>query len=395
MRAALDKLAGMRRHVGPLLVMVGGLFLMLVIFATAPKLEPQDVSAAIPIIDVAYASPSRMRMRVTAHGTVVPKTESQLVPEVAGVVVSVSEAMVAGGFFHRGDVLVGIDRLDYEVAVVQAQSRLASAESELASARRAFKRQEELVTAQSGSESKKDDARNRMVAAEAALREAQALVRRAERDLDRTRLVAPYDGRVRSERVDPGQFVSRGETIANLYSVDFAEVRLPVHDEDLAFLPLPLDGALDDGDRLDLVLRSRFAGREHAWPARIVRTEGEIDPKTRMVNLVAEVPSPYRQRGSTPPLTAGLFVEAEIFGREFEDVTLVPRSALQGDDRVYVVDGEGRLTERNVNVLRVVGDDAYLQGLGKGDAICTSCLPGDGIGQRVRTAAGGLPEAGL
>ena len=90
------------------------------------------------------------------------------------------------------------------------------------------------------SESSLDGARNRLAIARASLREAKARVARAERDLERTRLIAPYDGRVRTERVDAGQFVNRGEAVATLYSIDFAEVRLPVHDDDLAFLPLSL-----------------------------------------------------------------------------------------------------------------------------------------------------------
>lgn len=295
--------------------------------------------------------------------------------------------MVTGGFFSQGDVLIAVDPLDYEVALEQARARLASTQSELASARRAFERQEELAAAHSGSESMKDEAHNRQLVAEANVREATALLARAERDLERTRIVAPYDGRVRSEDVDPGQFISRGEILASVYSVDFAEVRLPVQDEDLAFLPVALHGRLADEDMPEVVLRARFAGREHVWQGRVARTEGEIDADTRTVGMVAQIRYPYEQRDGAPPLTVGLFVEAEIMGREVDNAALVPRTALQDDANVHIVDSDGRLTVREVDLVRLVGDRAYVRGLHDGDKVSVTRLAGAAPGTLVRPTA--------
>ncbi|MXY51349.1 MAG: efflux RND transporter periplasmic adaptor subunit [Gammaproteobacteria bacterium] len=277
-------LAALRRHLGPVAVALGAIFLAALIMATRPRLEPQVAAETLPSVPVVEVASGPVRMMVSAFGTVVPKTESRLVAEVAGRVVAVADTMVSGGFFAKGDVLVEIEQVDYAVAVAQSQARLKSALSELASAERAYARQEELAATQAGSESNKDDARNRLLVGRASVDEARVLLRRAERDLERTRLVAPYDGRVRSESVDPGQFVSRGETVASMYSVDFAEVRLPVHDDDLAFLPLDLGEGFGNL-ALDVTLVARFAGREHSWRASIQRSEGELDPKTKMVNL--------------------------------------------------------------------------------------------------------------
>ena len=376
-------LAAVRRHLGPTAVALGAVALAAAIMATAPKFERGTVEVDTPSVPVVEVSPGTVRMVVNAFGTVMPKTESALVAEVSGRIVAVADAMVSGGFFKRGDVLVEIERVDYEVAVAQSAARLRSALSELASAGRGFERQEELAAKRSGSESKKDDARNRLMTARASVDEARALVKRAERDLERTRLTAPYDGRVRNERVDRGQFVSRGETVANIYSVDFAEVRLPVHDDDLAFLPLDLGAGADDL-ALDVRLLARFSGREHAWRASIRRSEGELDPKTKMVQLVAQVSAPYAQPAGTPPLIIGLFVEAEIAGHEVENVAVVPRGALQTDNAVYVVDSQDRLIRREVDVLRLVGEDAYVQGLASGEAVCITTVPHTMEGRRVR-----------
>ena len=383
-----------RRFLAPVLAGVAGLALAAIIFVSGPELDPVPPPPNIPVVRTMVADPNTMQMTVAAHGAVVPKTESNLVSEVAGRVVSVAESMVSGGFFSKGDVLVEIERVDYEVALERSRAHLASTMSELANAEKAYQRHEELRESQSISESRHDDALNRLTIARASLREATARVARAERDLERTRMTAPFDGRVRSERVDAGQFVNRGESIATLYSVDFAEVRLPVRDEDLAFLRLSLARVEASESQLPrAVLRARFAGAEHAWEARIVRTEGELDPRTRMVNLVAQVPRPYDPSGDMPPLTVGLFVEAEIQGKTVDDALIVPRSAVQRDSRIYVVTADNRLSFREVEILRTTGDEYTIRGaVQPGESICLSALDNAVEGQEVRPVGSKLAD---
>ena len=383
-----------RRFLAPVLAGAAGLALAAIIFVSGPQLEPVPPPPNIPVVRTMVADPGTVQITVAAHGAVVPKTESSLVSEVAGRVVAVAESMVSGGFFAKGDVLVEIERVDYEVALERSRAHLASIESELANAEKAYERHEELRESQSISESRHDDALNRLTIARASLREATARIARAERDLERTRMAAPFDGRVRTERVDAGQFVNRGEAVATLYSVDFAEVRLPVRDEDLAFLPLSLARVESSASQQPrVVLKARFAGAEHAWEARIVRTEGELDPRTRMVNLVAQVPRPYDPAGDLPPLTVGLFVEAEILGKTVDDVLVVPRSAVQRDNRIYVVTADNRLSFRDVEILRTTGDEYTIRGaIRSGEWICLSALDNAVEGQQVRPIGSKLPD---
>jgi len=275
-----------------------------------------------------------------------------------------------------GDMLLKVDPLDYEVALEQSRAALASTESELVNASKAYQRQLDLAEKQSTSESQRDDALNRMQLAQANLREARARVSRAERDLARTSIEAPFDGRVRSEQVDVGQFVTRGAPIASLYSTDIAEVRLPLPDEELAFLQLPLNGATIAGTSAPrAILRARFAGGDHQWESTIVRTEGELDPQTRMINVIARVEAPYETSGERPPLAIGLFVEAEILGRKIDNVYVIPRSALQANDQVYVINEQNRLEFRDVGILRVLGEEVYLTtGLAPGETVCLTTL---------------------
>lgn len=366
----------MMRILLPPLILIVGFALAGVIVATGPTLEPAAPPPNAPLVRTWLATAQSVRMTSTTHGTVLPRTESDLVPEVSGRVIRISPTMVSGGFFKQGDVLIEIDPLDYEVELEQARARLASARSELVSSERAHARQLDLAKKQSTSESLRDDALNRLRIAQSSLREAQARLSRAQRDLSRTRVTAPYDGRVRSERVDVGQFVNRGTAVAQLYATDFAEVRLPVHDEELAYLNLPLDGISNTQQTQAVAkLSARFAGQLHTWQGRIVRTEGELDPQTRMINVVAQVEAPYAARDDRPPLSVGLFVEAEIEGQTVNNVFVLPRSAIQANEQVYVVSPENTLEFRDADILRIVEEDVYIQGgFTAGERVCLSTV---------------------
>lgn len=376
----------MKRILLPLFIIIGGFALAALLIATGPKLESRPLVSNAPLVRVLEVNLQRVQLSTSTHGTVAPRSESQLVAEVSGRIIAMSPTMVSGGFFKKGDVLLGIDPLDYEVALEQAKANLARASSDLSNASRTYARQKDLEKKQSISESQMDDARNRLRIAEATLRESKAKLARAERDLDRTQLTAPYDGRVRSENIDIGQFVGRGTSLASLYATDIAEVRLPIHDEELAFLDLPL---LVNGNTLErkipVTLRARFAGAEHQWEGEVVRTEGELDPRTRMINIVAQVVRPYATENDKPPLSVGLFVKAEIEGINVDNVVIVPRSALRENSQVLVVDKENKLRFRTVEVLRIAQDKVYINaGLKTGEKICVSALNSPLEGMQVR-----------
>jgi len=179
--------------------------------------------------------------------------------------------------------------------------------------------------------------------------------------------------------------------MARLYATDFAEIRLPISDDELAFLDLPLWYRDDAGDAEGAVveLRADFAGAEHTWEGRVVRTEGEIDPKTRMVHVIARVEDPYRRSGDRPPLAVGLFVEAQILGRETEGVVTVPRAAMRGTDQLLVADTDDRLRFRHVQVIRARRDEVVIRsGLEPGDRVIVSSVEAAVDGMEVRPVTG-------
>lgn len=361
--------------------------------AMRPDVQVQEPELPPPLVRTQAVAPGEVTLTVSSQGTVSPRTESQLVPEVSGRVIEVAPSFASGGFFERDEVLLRIDPFDYEQAVVRVRSevararlRLSQEEAEAAVAR------EEWTELGQGDGSPLALRELHVEDARAALAAAEAELVRVERDLERTRVRAPFAGRVREKSVDVGQFVNRGTPVARIYAVDWAEVRLPLPDDQLAFLDLPLDYRGEDAAASgpSVTLRAEFAGRAYEWSGRVVRTEGEIDPISRMVHVVARVKDPY-SRGDDrerPPLAAGMYVEAEIEGLTLRDVAVLPRAALRPDGRVLVVDDEDRLRFREVDVLRTTREALFVRGgLAAGERVCLSPLEVVSDGMRVRVAS--------
>jgi len=378
----------------PLVVLATGALAAKLLIDSRAEPETRIPDALPPLVNVLPVMLKDVELTVTSQGTVSPRTESELVPEVSGRVTEISPSLISGGFFEAGEILLRIDPDDYKQALIQTKASVTRAELRLA-----LEEAEAEVALEEWEQLGDDDAspltlRVPQVAdAKAAVAAAKAAVERAERDLNRTEVRAPYAGRVRNKSVNVGQFVVRGIAVATIYAVDYAEIRLPLPDDQLAFIDLPLDyrGGRSARTRLRVILRARFAGRVHEWDGTIVRTEGEIDPRSRMVHAVAQVKDPYGSagRGDRPPLAAGLFVEAEILGRRAENIAVIPRAALREGNHVLIVDDDERLRFREVQVLRNMRNEVYLSsGLAEGERVVVTPPASVSDGMRVRVAEG-------
>jgi RND family efflux transporter MFP subunit len=389
----------------PLAVLGLGALGTMILLATRPRVQVEERVALAPRVRVVEVARQTVRLTVQTQGTVAPRMETGLVPQVSGPVVRVSPSLVSGGFFDEGDVLLEIDPRDYDASLERARATLVRAESEYDRAVKELGRLRSLSERNVASASRVDDSVNAERVAGATLREARAAVGQAERDLERTKLRAPFRGRVRDKSVGVGEFVNRGAPVARLYATDYVEVRLPIPDRQLAALDLSLQRDLDTPDGEDrsegpaVTLTARFAGGEHSWTGAIHRTEGEIDPRSRMVHVVARVESPYETGagGQRPPLAVGLFVRAEIAGREVDGAVVLPAAALHriegpGQGAVWLVDAEGRLRPRVVEVLRTSREEVVIgDGLEPGERVVVSPLDTAFDGMAVRTGEA-LPE---
>ena len=375
----------------PVLMLVGAVAVAIMLIRTSRPLRPNQPQAAPLAVRVIEANPGPVQLVVNAQGTVAPRTESELVPEVSGNVTWISPNLVSGGYFEPGEVLLRIDERDYGAAVARAEATLARAEADHELAQFDLQRSEDLHARQLISRADLENNVRAARVAEAALRDARLVLETARRDLTRTELKAPFAGLVRSEQVDVGQFISRGASIATVYGTDFVEIRLPIADQQLAYLNIPLSqrGELPDELAPDVTLTAEFAGRKQVWQGKLVRTEAQIDPGSRMVYAIARVQAADSDAEVAPPV--GLFVQAEIAGIAEDDVVVLPRSALRNENQVMVVDSENRLHFREVEVLRVYRDDAYITGgLSPGELVSVSSLQTVVEGMRVQPL---LPES--
>jgi RND family efflux transporter MFP subunit len=355
----------------PLAVLVGALAASAALVAARPIPVATPREEPLPVVAVVTAAPGMQRMRVRSQGTVEPRTENELVAEVPGRLVWVSPALESGSFFAADEVLARIEAADYEIARERAAAALARAQSQRRLAEANLERSQALRAADAVSPAAFDQAEGQAAVAAANELEARAALRQADLELSRTEVRAPFAGRVRAMHTDVGQQVARGAPLASVFAVDWAELRLPLRREELALLELPLVPSAEDPEAPRVLLHGATAsGRRHTWEGRVIRAEGALDPRTRLAHLVARIADPYGLESGAPPLSVGLFVEAEILGPEQPGVVALPRSALHGPDQVTIVDAEERLHSRPVELLRVDGETVFvLAGLAAGERV--------------------------
>ena len=364
----------------PGLVIVASLFGAAVLMATSPQVEPSNAAPVPPTVRVRDVQPEPVRLRVHSQGTVVPDTQSQLIPEVSGRVTWMSGALVNGGYFERGQTLLRLDDKDYRSNLTRAQATLTRAEAEFEHTRYEYERMKSLEERRLASRSQMQAAQRDYRVAEAALRDARANVEQTSRNLERTEVKAPFTGLVRDESVDIGQLVGPGSPVATIYASDRLEVRLPIADRQLGFLNLPVGhrGELPPDRQPTVTLSAEYAGLPLEWTGNVVRTEAQIDTASRMVNVVARIAG--NSEDSLPAV--GLFVNADIEGLLVDEIVVLPRNALRSGNRVLVVDADNRLRFREVELLRLYQDDVLIEaGLAAGERVCVSPMqtPIDGM----------------
>ena len=376
-------------HVGSMVILLGlGVAGFLALTASKPQLKRTKPPTPIPMVRVSQIKTGPQAVTVRGEGTVRPLREIQLVPQVNGKVVFVSPVLVNGGEFKKGDTLLRIDPLDYQLAVTLArarvkdsESRLKVAEEEAAAAREEWR----LLYQDKGVKSEDPPAlvakEPQLEAAKAKLEADRADLQKARLNLERTELKAPFNGRVSEESVDIGQYVSSAKPLATLFSTEAAEIVVPFDDESLYWFQVP-GFTPGNGAGSPVKVLARIAGRELTWSGEVVRSEGKLDGRTRMVQVVVRVQKPYARK---PPLAAGLFVTVEIQGRTLENASVIPRAALRENNTVWVVDKAGQLEFRRVDVARLGTNQAILRsGLKDGERVVTSGLKVVTDGMKVR-----------
>jgi RND family efflux transporter MFP subunit len=371
----------------------GGLVLIAVIIRMNPPEAPQRPAFTGPMMTVETRPviPQTYSVRLQSYGTVQPRTRSMLVAQVGGQIVDINENVRDGGFFEKGDVLAQIDPRDYQADVQIAEATLADARQALAEAvARSEQAREDWERL--GNEGEPTELVLRipqLEAARARVASAQSALTKAQLDLERTSVVAPFAGRVIRKSVDLGQVVGQNTQLAEIYATDVVEIRLPLRNRDLGFIDLPESYRFiesDNDDAVDVTIRSDLIGQEQ-WDAKLVRTEGAIDQTARQLHVIAQIDDPFgRESEDRSPLKIGQYVTAEIEGKELNDVLVIPNNTIYQGSYVYVVE-DGVLQRRDLDIAWTNDTDAIIAGgLEAGDELVVTPLGQVTSGIRVTVA---------
>ncbi len=391
----------MYKKVLPVLIIVAAIVVSALLRISRPDAEQNDPLQLVVTVDAMRVAVVDSYITVPSQGTVEPRTRTNLVSEVAGQVVEVSPAFVAGGFFRQGDILVKLEDQDYRAAVRRAEASVASARSLLEQEKGqadVAQREWDRMTAEEQSRIRARELylrKPQLEEAKARLASAEADLEQAMTDLAKTTITAPYDGLVSAKNTDIGQFVTTGASIAETFAVDYAEVRLPVPETKISFLDLPpATGYKNDDYAPEVDLVSRIGNTEYHWNGKLTRTEGVLDTRTRVLFSVVQIKDPYNLYSNEmgrEPLRIGTYVNAAIQGRLLKDVVVLPRYTLQSNNIIWTADNEGRLRPKTVEVLTINGDNVYISaGLKDGDQVVITRLenPLNGMQVQVNIAEG-------
>ena len=359
--------------------------------------KPQDHARTATLVDVRVLAPQDQPRTVRSQGVVTPAARVTVVPQVAGRLVEVHPSLVVGGRIARGERLFRIEAREYVLAVRQAEAQVAQAEFALALERGrkdvAEREWAQLERGGGGASEPEGGALARrephLRAALASLDAAKAALERAQINVGRTNVRAPFDALVVAEEIEVGQVVGPQTRAATLVATDRYEVLVSLPMSDLETLAIPGAPAVV------------FHGGPHKAsrrPARVVRILGAVERSGRLARVVLEVREPLAT-GESPgdpatPLLLDDFVEVEIAGHTLAGVYEVPRTSLQEGDQVHLMTDRDTLDIRVVQVAWRDRDAVYVAaGLEQGERLVLSPLAAPTRGQPLRTGTAAPPAA--
>jgi RND family efflux transporter MFP subunit len=366
-----------KKRVLPAIVLVAGVLIMLGMKALKSDPEKKAAVKVLPHVKVIKAKAETVKLKIEGSGSVRSVSEIALVPQVGGKIIYRSKSMISGGFFNKGDVLYQIDPRDYQLNYDVAAAEVARQEVQIKmeeQENRIAKEEWALYQKANPNESASDLTlrKPQMELAQANLKAAQARLRIAKLALDRTKLRAPFNGTVRTKRMDVGQFVSPGMNLADILSTERSEIEVTLDPKYLQYFDF-------SKSPMAKITRSDAASDDF-WMGKILQGGGSLDMKSRLMTVTIGIDAPYAKK---PALITGLYVNLELEGKDANNVILVPRSALH-NGFVWLLKNE-KLVITKVSVLKFQDDLAIVeQGINDGDQIIVTDLDYAVDGMRVK-----------
>ena len=363
-------------------IIIGAIVVAQVMIMLRPEPPRRPPEPESPIVSVETVVAGSGPILVFGSGTVRPRWEIDVAPEVGGKIVAVSRNLQSGGHVSAGEVLVRIDPAEYENRVQQAEADVATqrvallqAEEEANIARAEYEQFRARESRRGNSAAPPSPLVLRepqLLAARAALARAEAQLRDAELALSRTEVTSPFDGRVRNEVADVGRIVAPGQSLGQIYASDAVEVVVALSDDDAALIPNLWSLQAGDDDRsIPAMVTIEYGARRFFWEGYVDRAETALDERSRTIAVVVRVPDPFgagqavevdSETGAAPPLLVGQFAQVTIEGIELAEYFILPRRALRLGNEVWVIAAGGRVQIVAVDVLQETDDQLYVIG---------------------------------
>lgn len=330
------------------------------------------------------------QVQLSSYGEARAATQSMLVSQVSGQIVAVSEGFRSGGVVKKGDVLVAVDDRDYAAEVKAAEASLIEAERVVVE-ERARAKQAALDWKTLGRKDEPNDLvlrKPQLLAAEAKYKAAEANFNKANLAFERTKIRAPFDGRILEHKVDVGQFINVGTAVAEVYANQYVEVRLPICNCDLDFIDLDRVGKANP----PTVTLSSSLNKGRQWQGRLTRVESAIDSSSRQLHVVARIDGRLGEEGASG-IKIGEYLTADIEGSVVPNAIVIPNKSIYQASFVYVVEND-TLQRRNIDIVWQDSERALIaSGLVDGDILVTTPLGQVTSGTRVKMAE--KPNSGI
>ncbi len=363
------------RIVACIILFAAALITILTLFK--PEAQKRAIPETVVRVDVITAQPSNYPIVVNANGTVEAETRGDLVAQIRGEIVAVSDNFNTGGTFKKGDVLIQIDQRDYQADLSQALANLSQADAAFRQ-EQATAKQAKLDWQRLGNTDPAPDLvlrKPQLTAAKAQYDSANAAADGAKLNLNRTTIRAPYDGRIIERKAVLGQYVGVGTPIAEVFATQGVEVRLPISQAE--FNQLGLDSFSTEPDAnnpFTVSITSTVGNQNYQWDADITRTDSTFDINTRQIDVIAEVKDPFGKLSGQKALKIGQFVSARIQGRTIESVFVIPNKSIREGSYVYAV-RDGKLTKKSIEILWQDDQNALIGGgIQDGEQVVTTSL---------------------
>lgn len=371
----------------PVVILLVGFFVMSTLVKSRPAPKKSVPREEGVLVEVMIAKRQDYRVLVKSTGTVTPARTVAISPQVSGRIVSVAPGLANGLFVKEGELLFEIESIDYELALKRAEAARVKAEYE-------------LITVESGAEvarlewerlkNKGSVEPNPLVLyapqlrnARAALDSADAVVEQAIVNIERTRVAAPFNGRIKSESIEIGQLVTTGAAIMEISGTEKAEIDVPLTAYDISWIETPKSPASKNFSKT--ILRTSMGGSREG---RVLRSSGEVNARDRMMQVVVGLEDPYGLEEESTGLVSlpeGAFVDVEIEGRLLKNIFRIPRTAVRDGSTIWTMDKEDKLRINKVTILLTDRETVVIKkGLAAGDKIITTNLSGAADGLKLR-----------